>query len=142
MAACAGMTPAVTKRNGGRGSSSKLVRLIVVSTLFVRGSMTLGVLESWLVIKPRSSGSTLAGRAPCAIASRAPIAAVTPPAAASCRNSLRVISMGGFLRDDLHWAGLILAIAVLDRLSVARGKIDGADPPPMGHLAANANAHL
>jgi hypothetical protein len=49
--------PPVTSRNGGRGSSSKLVRLIVVSTAFVRGSMTLSVLESSLQMNTRSAGS-------------------------------------------------------------------------------------
>src|SRR5215212_1678973 len=55
MAACVGMVPPVTKRKGGRGSSSKLVRLTAVSTALVRGSMTLSVLESSLQIKTRSS---------------------------------------------------------------------------------------
>ena len=44
-------------RNGGRGSSSKLVRLIVVSTVFALGSITVIVLESSLAMKTRSFGS-------------------------------------------------------------------------------------
>src|SRR6266536_3837199 len=48
MAAWIGVTPPVTSRNGGRGSSSNDVRLIVVVTVFVFGSMTDNVLESSL----------------------------------------------------------------------------------------------
>src|SRR3972149_431967 len=51
-------------RNGGLGSSSKLVRLIVVSTVFDTGFMTLIVFESSFAIKTRSrlsiSGASLA----------------------------------------------------------------------------------
>jgi hypothetical protein len=45
---------AVASRKGGRGSSSKDVRLIVVAVVFVFGSMTLRVLESSLQIITRS----------------------------------------------------------------------------------------
>jgi hypothetical protein len=83
IAAWVGMTPAVTKRNGGRGSSSKLVRLIVVSTLFVLGSMTLSVFESSLVMKTRSCASTLAGARACACACSVPSRVPAAPAAAT-----------------------------------------------------------
>src|SRR3989344_5276201 len=57
IAARVGATPAGKERDGGRGSSSKLVRLIVLSTVLVLGSMTTSVLESSLVMKTRSRGS-------------------------------------------------------------------------------------
>ena len=48
MAAWVGVTPPVTSRNGGRGSSSNDVRLIVMATVLVFGSITDNVLESSL----------------------------------------------------------------------------------------------
>jgi hypothetical protein len=45
----------VTNRNGGRGSSSKLVRLTEVSTVFELGSITARVFESSLQMNTRSS---------------------------------------------------------------------------------------
>src|SRR6266545_3962569 len=54
MAAWIGVTPPVTSRKGGRGSSSNDVRLIVVATVFVFGSITDNVLESSLHNRTRS----------------------------------------------------------------------------------------
>src|SRR4051794_10468998 len=60
MAACVGATPPVTKRNGGLGSSSKLVRFTAPATVLVRGSMTDRVFESSLQMKTRSSPGAVA----------------------------------------------------------------------------------
>src|SRR5712692_2462390 len=54
MATWVGITPPVTYLKGGRGSSSKLVRLTVSTTAFVFGSMTASVLLSSLQMKTRS----------------------------------------------------------------------------------------
>src|SRR5512134_16163 len=48
MAEWVGVTPPVTSRKGGRGSSSNEVRLIVVTTALVLGSTTDKVFESSL----------------------------------------------------------------------------------------------
>src|SRR5215475_12781706 len=89
MVAWIGITPPVTKRNGGRGSSSKLVRLIVASTVFVRGSITEIVFESSLAMNTRSSAWTAsAGGGVWADATRVDAAATA--AAADFRRVLRV----------------------------------------------------
>src|SRR5215204_146791 len=61
MATWVGATPPVTKRKGGRGSSSKLARLTVVSTVLARGSITASVFESSLQMNTRSSACTPVG---------------------------------------------------------------------------------
>ena len=85
-----------------RASSSKLVRLMVVSTRLLAGSITLIVLESSLVMKTRSCGAMSAGLAAagavagaCAKAQGA--AADAGRAAASFRKSLR-LSWSSFMR--------------------------------------------
>src|SRR3989338_8842634 len=105
IAACVGATPAGTQRNGGRGSSSKLVRLIVLSTVLVLGSMTTSVLESSLVMKTRSRGSMpgpgavvlvlvlAAGAWACAAGSALAAAA----ASENLRMSRRWVVMGAFV---------------------------------------------
>ena len=93
MEACVGMAPPVTKRKGGRGSSSKLVRLMVVSTLFVRGSITLMVFESSLAMKTRSFGSTAPPPGVWAKVGRLPEAIAKAPSTVALMIARRVVSM-------------------------------------------------
>src|SRR5918999_5918386 len=91
MAACVGVTPPVTSRKGGRGSSSNEVRLIVVATVLVFGSTTVRVLESSLHRITRSR--LLAPAAGCAAARPTGNAAAIVSALILVMNSRRVQSI-------------------------------------------------
>src|SRR5512144_429671 len=91
MATWVGVTPPVTSRNGGRGSSSNDVRLMVVATVLVFGSITDNVLESSLHNTTRSRLF-----APEAVCPSAPLTGNAVPIANALTlvmNSRRVQSM-------------------------------------------------
>src|SRR5438093_1431648 len=91
MPAWVGVTPPVTSRNGGRGSSSNDVRLIVVAIVLVFGSITDNVLESSLHNRTRSR--LFAPEALCASARPTGNAEAIANTVALLMNSRRVQSM-------------------------------------------------
>src|SRR6266545_5388368 len=109
MAAWVGVTPPVTRRKGGRGSSSNDVRLIVVATVFVFGSITDNVLESSLHNMTRSR--LFGPEAVCASARPTGNAEAIANTVALLMNSRRVQSMIFSFLSPLICLSLFLAPA-------------------------------
>ena len=107
MAAWVGVTPPVTSRNGGRGSSSNDVRLIVVATVLVFGSITDNVFESSLHNMTRSL--VFAPEAVCASARPTGNAEAIANTVTLLMNSRRVQSMIFSFLSPLICLSLFLA---------------------------------